>query len=172
MPAGDSSGVTLSVHLPSTAILTCDLNGDRVCNCADIDLMTRAIGEGLDSPIYDLNQDGIVDPEDREFLLKELMRIPYGDSNLDGVFDSSDLVLVFGAGHYNDPNVTGFLSYCEGDWNGDGIFDSADLVLAFQGGYEISAEHALAVPEPTVWIGVWLAAATVAATARRRSRRS
>ena len=162
--------VALPLYLLSTAKLPCDLNGDRVCDCADIDLLTLAIGEGRDGALYDLNQDNVVDPEDREFLLKDLMHVPYGDSNLDGVFDSSDIVLVFKAGHYNDPNVDGVLSYCEGDWNGDGIFDSSDLVLAFQGGYESSARQAVMVPEPAVWLQLWLSAAVVAGTARRRPR--
>ena len=54
-----------------------------------------------------------------------------GDSNNDGIFDSSDLVRVFQAGKYED--ATGQrASFDEGDWNGDGVFDSSDLVAAFQ----------------------------------------
>lgn len=170
VPAGDISDVALSSYLLSTATLPCDLNGDRICSCADIDLLTRTIGEGRENALYDLNQDDVVDAEDREFLIRDLMHLPYGDSNLDGVFDSSDLVLVFRAGHYNDPDVSGTLSYCEGDWNGDGIFDSSDLVLAFQGGYETSPRQAVIVPEPAVWIYLWLAASFLTGTARRRSR--
>lgn len=54
-----------------------------------------------------------------------------GDSNRDGVFNSSDLVLVFQAGEYED-EIDGNSTFEEGDWNGDGDFDSADLVFAFQ----------------------------------------
>ncbi|MDG2385298.1 MAG: Ig-like domain-containing protein [Pirellulaceae bacterium] len=58
---------------------------------------------------------------------------PPGDSNHDGVFDSSDLVFVFQAGKYEDgvPNNTTFE---EGDWDGNGEFDSSDFVYAFQEG--------------------------------------
>lgn len=56
-----------------------------------------------------------------------------GDSNGDGVFDSSDLVAVFAAGEYED-EVAGNSTFEEGDWNGDGDFTSRDLVLAFQAG--------------------------------------
>lgn len=54
-----------------------------------------------------------------------------GDSNRDGLFNSTDLVLVFRAGIYED-GVPGNAVFEQGDWNGDGEFDSADLVYAFQ----------------------------------------
>ena len=54
-----------------------------------------------------------------------------GDANGDGIFNSSDLVLVFQAGEYEDA-VAGNSTFAEGDWNGDGDFTTADLVLAFQ----------------------------------------
>lgn len=54
-----------------------------------------------------------------------------GDANLDGVFDSSDLVTVFAAGKYerNEP-----ASWTEGDWNRDARFTSSDLVTALTSG--------------------------------------
>lgn len=61
-----------------------------------------------------------------------------GDSNGDGVFDSSDLTLVFQSVKYE----TGLpATYAEGDWNNDGLFDSGDLISAFQSGlYEQPAD--------------------------------
>ena len=59
-------------------------------------------------------------------------RVP-GDSNGDGVFNSSDLVLVFQAGEYED-TIVGNSTFEEGDWNGDGDFDSSDLVFVFRQG--------------------------------------
>ena len=62
-----------------------------------------------------------------------------GDSNFDGVFNSSDLVLVFRAGEYED-DIPLNSTFEEGDWNGDGDFTTQDLVLAFQeGGYVAAA---------------------------------
>ena len=62
-----------------------------------------------------------------------------GDSNDDGVFDSSDFVLVFQVGKYED-GILSNSTFDEGDWNGDGDFDSSDFVLAFQAGvYEAAA---------------------------------
>jgi len=66
-----------------------------------------------------------------------------GDSNLDGVFTSADLVLVYQAGRYemgSNPTVT----WAQGDWDEDGDFDSSDLILAFQvGGYEGGTQAAM-----------------------------
>ena len=56
-----------------------------------------------------------------------------GDSNGDGVFDSSDFVAVFQAGEYED-GIEGNSTFSEGDWDGDGEFSSSDLVHAFQTG--------------------------------------
>ena len=53
-----------------------------------------------------------------------------GDSNNDGRFDQSDLVLVFQAGEYDDA-TDGNSTFEEGDWNGDGDFDSSNLVFVF-----------------------------------------
>ncbi len=54
-----------------------------------------------------------------------------GDVNDDGVFDSSDLVLIFQAAKYEVAEPVD-VTFEEGDWNDDGLFDSSDLVLAFQ----------------------------------------
>lgn len=66
-----------------------------------------------------------------------------GDSNGDGVFDSSDFVTVFVAGLYETGRSATFE---QGDWNGDGVFSSADLVTAFvAGGYVGNGANARAV---------------------------
>ncbi len=71
-----------------------------------------------------------------------------GDANLDGVFDSTDLVEVFNAGKYENRTLA---SWHDGDWNDDRRFDSADLADAFRdGAYQGSANSPpLAVPEPS-----------------------
>ncbi|MCA9212033.1 MAG: lamin tail domain-containing protein, partial [Planctomycetales bacterium] len=56
-------------------------------------------------------------------------RVP-GDSNGDGIFDSSDFVLVFQAGEYED-GIAGNSTFEEGDWDGDGDFTSSDFVFVF-----------------------------------------
>jgi hypothetical protein len=67
-----------------------------------------------------------------------------GDLDGDGLFTSSDLVLVFQAGEYEDGLVRNS-TFQTGDWNGDGEFDSADLVFAFQAGHYEAAANPAAV---------------------------
>ena len=57
--------------------------------------------------------------------------VPIGDSNLDGVFNSADLVTIFAAGEFEDLTASNS-TWEEGDWNGDGDFDTKDLIAAFQ----------------------------------------
>ncbi len=75
---------------------------------------------------------GILDYLPEEEIVEEHDR-PLGDVNNDGLFDSSDLVLIFQQGEYEDALVSNS-TYEDGDWNGDGEFSSTDLVLAFQAG--------------------------------------
>ncbi|MCA9199118.1 MAG: dockerin type I repeat-containing protein [Planctomycetales bacterium] len=65
-----------------------------------------------------------------------------GDVTGDGVFNSSDLVRVFQAGHYEDA-IIGNSTWDQGDWNGDGEFNSSDLVLVFQAGLYSAEETEL-----------------------------
>ncbi len=78
----------------------------------------------------------------------------YGDANLDGKFNSSDLVQVLASGKYED-DIAGNSYWTEGDWNSDGDFDTTDLIIAFSGGidsaggrYEQESPGNL-VPEPS-----------------------
>ncbi|MCA9172596.1 MAG: hypothetical protein KDB23_33255, partial [Planctomycetales bacterium] len=74
----------------------------------------------------------------------------FGDANLDGEFNSADLINVFQAGQYEDA-FSANSTWSTGDWNGDGEFTTSDFVVAFQdGGYEKGPRHAVsAVPEPS-----------------------
>lgn len=106
---------------------------------------------------YDLNGDEVVDDQDLAMWVHDLKKTTFGDTNLDGTFDSGDLVEVFAAGEYED-TYTGNSHWETGDWNLDGDFDSGDLLLAFQdGGFEAvaaarpgrpSASQLSVVPEP------------------------
>jgi arylsulfatase A-like enzyme len=126
-----------------------DFDGDGDRDSGDIDALSAAIRNGEMDARWDLNDDGIVDNEDRMFWVNDVKRTWLGDSNLDGEFGSTDLILVFTAGEYEDP-IQGNSSWSEGDWNGDGEFGTDDLIAAFQGGgYEQGRHTALsAVPEP------------------------
>ena len=107
-------------------------------------------------PAYDLNSDNLVDARDREAWVQDLAGTYFGDANLNGEFNSHDLVAVFVAGEYED-TIDGNSTWATGDWDGDGDFRSGDRTLAFQsGGYEQGPRAAArSVPEPGGFI-IWL----------------
>jgi hypothetical protein len=130
-----------------------DLNDDHYRNAVDMDLLSQQIRDSSSDTVYDLNSDGIVDAQDRIHWVHEIANTYFGDANLDGQFNSSDLVIVFEAGQYED-GIAGNSSWATGDWTGDAEFGTSDQVLAFQdGGYEQGPRGARAVPEPT---SAWL----------------
>ena len=72
-----------------------------------------------------------------------------GDANLDGRFNSNDLVTVFSAGEYED-GLPQNSYWWEGDWDSDREFGTSDMIAAFQhGSYESAAA---AVPESSGWV--------------------
>ena len=109
-----------------------DFNLDGQRNVADLNLLFAAIRSNNDNDnAFDLNGDNQVDGSDRDFMVVSLLGSTFGDSNLDGVFNSNDLVLIFQAGQYED-NIPGNSTWETGDWNGDGDFSTSDLVFAFE----------------------------------------
>jgi hypothetical protein len=116
-----------------------DFDADGNLDAADVDLLCAAIQAGDADPLFDLNGDGQVSRGDMDFMINNLLQTSYGDANLDGVFNSRDLVAIFQAGKY-ETGVPGDASWVEGDWNCDGQFTTADLILAFEnGGYTTAA---------------------------------
>lgn len=156
-----------------------DYNEDGVLNAADIDLQTAEMKKDpadQDLAKFDHNSDGVVNVGaagtdtskwgDRLIWIRDLRKTSVGDSNLDGAFDSGDLVAVFTGGEYDTGEMAG---WALGDWNGDMVFDSGDLVFAFtDGGYVAAAEPA-AVPEPTTITPLLVGAVLLLARTRRRN---
>ena len=151
----DADRIVLSDFMPVAGDTVGDFNNDGLLDAIDIDLLVAAIGSG--NTLYDLTSDGAVDREDHEMWVFALKNTYFGDANMDGEFNSSDFVLVFQRGEYED-SIPGNSSWADGDWDGDRDFNSGDFVLAFQsGGYEtgprapsVAPESSVvAVPEPT-----------------------
>jgi hypothetical protein len=69
-----------------------------------------------------------------------------GDANLDGQFNSSDLVQVFIEAKYAKLVKA---NWSQGDWNFDNLFTTSNLVVAFQAGNY--TPEAITVPEPMAW---------------------
>ncbi len=133
-----------------------DYNRNGFLDANDIDLLTDAIHRGppwIPETVYDLNADGHVDMDDRDFWVRELVQTWYGDANLDGKFNTGDLVQVLAAGKYETDQSAG---WGEGDWNGDGVFGTGDLVRTLGECYEdCGVRHPRIVPEPSAYV-LWL----------------
>ena len=146
----------------SIPILLGDVNNNGILVAEDIDLLSAEIRNGFNDPQFDLNRDNRVDESDRMFWVtdRNVMFTYVGDANLDGEFNSGDLVTAFGAGQYED-GIPFNSGWAEGDWNGNGDFESGDLVAAFtEGGYEQGRRSEMnAVPEPSCFVLLLLGAA-------------
>ncbi|MCA9149840.1 MAG: hypothetical protein KDA92_11095, partial [Planctomycetales bacterium] len=111
---------------------TCDLNGDGLLSVADLDAFEAAMQSGAADDRFDLNGNGVVDVDDLRVFAYNCFNTDLGDANLDGEFNSSDIVTAFQGGAY-ELDVPA--SWSQGDWNGDGRFNTADFVTAFQTGW-------------------------------------
>jgi hypothetical protein len=134
-----------------------DFNGNGVLDAADVDMLTAAVAAGTNPANLDLNADAQVNNADLTIWVKDLRFTYFGDANLDGEFNSSDLVSVLASGTY-EADVDSVWS--TGDFNGDGRTNSSDLVTALaDGGYEAGPRAAVAsVPEPAS-VALWSVAA-------------
>jgi hypothetical protein len=148
-----------------TAGLTGDFNADGALTSADLDDLTSQSAGVTHPPAYDLNSDALVDASDINIWVKDLFNSWIGDADLNGQFNSGDLVNVLASGTY-EADVDSVWS--SGDFNGDGRTNSGDLVAALaDGGYEAGPRAAVsAVPEPASL--VMFLACPLALTFRRR----
>jgi hypothetical protein len=158
---------TFEGTLVATAVVGPSLPGDFNSNgsldVADIDALTQEVIQGTNTASFDLNSDGLVNGGDRTVWVQDLRQTWFGDANLDGEFNSTDLVDVLASGTYEaDVDST----WGTGDFDGDARTNSGDLITALaDGGYEIGPRPApAAVPEPaspTMLALSWLAALAV-----------
>ena len=160
------------VQLGSIRHVSYDLDVDGQLTSADIDAWDSRFRAGpsdasreKDVP-FDLNHNGVLEPVDRQIWLDSVAEIQFGDANFDGTFNSSDLILVFQSGLYEDPNL-GNATWATGDWNGDGDFQSQDVILAFQSGAYQTAAHPVPEPASSAWAVAWLGLGIRSAIARR-----
>jgi hypothetical protein len=148
-----------------------DFNDDGLVDEVDINLLFAQIRAAVPDVDFDLTGDAMVNETDRDEMILNVLGTTFGDANLDGIFNSSDLVQVFAVGKYED-NAPLNAGWSDGDWNADGDFGTGDLVLAFQqGGYTAASEpaHALARQHILAATLAWLDPSTASRTADRES---
>ena len=126
---GAESSIDLAFALTSITFLNGDFNQDGQLTVIDIDMLTAASAAGNHDPWYDVNVDQLVDVKNIRIWVKILKNTWIGDANVDGMFNSSDIVQVFVRGKYEKPVAA---VWSEGDWDGNGLFDSSDLVAALR----------------------------------------
>ena len=110
-----------------------DFTLDGIVDERDITSLCHAIRFGSDDSFFDLDGSPVATQADLDILIRDLLGSEYGDANLDGIFNSTDLVQVFAAGEFED-NRTGQSTWSTGDWDCDGEFSTSDLVVAFAAG--------------------------------------
>ena len=128
----------------------CDFDGSGSLDIADVEILTAAIAAGDMDAKFDVNGDGIVSAADQKFFVEDASKMNsyLGDGNLDGEFNTNDLVGFFQAGKFETGSAA---TFAQGDHNADGMFNTSDLVSMFQsGGFEKGPKAAVAaVPEPS-----------------------
>jgi hypothetical protein len=165
---GELDGRILRVHASPATDGDFHFDGQR--DVTDIDWLSESIRQGVTEPLFDVSGDGQVNQDDRRVWVEQLRRTYFGDANLDGQFNSTDLVLVLAAGEYEDGRA-GNSTWATGDWDGDGDFTTRDLVLALaHGGYEAGPRPVTSVPEPAGCSGLALALALLPLRAGRVQR--
>jgi hypothetical protein len=144
----DGVGDIAVVRLIGSPNVPGDVDGDGDVDVADIDFLANAIRSGQAGETLDLNSDGSVNSADHAYLVRDIMNTYIGDADLNGEFNSSDLVAVLASGTY-EADVAA--TWSTGDFEGDGRTNSSDLVAALaDGGYELGPRAApAAVPEPS-----------------------
>ena len=120
---------------PGTGVtVSADFDSNGVTDQRDIDALCR--NHGGNDLRFDLNGDGSINERDLNFMIEQVLGTTLGDANLDGVFNSSDLVRVFEFGQFED-GIEDNSGWEQGDWNCDGDFTSRDLVAVFiVGGFQ------------------------------------
>ena len=144
-------------------------NSDGSLDVDVVDKMAIDVTAGHHYGQYDMNSDGIVNIDDRRNWVHDVANTFLGDADLNGEFDSGDLVTVFIAGKFESDE---YASWSEGDWNGDMRFDTNDFVAAFQdGGFELGPRAVVnSVPEPSTSILLTIAAMILAQFRKARQR--
>ena len=114
-----------------------DLDGNGQIGADDLNHLCEDMS--LNRPSIDLNRDGRANRLDLEFMVADLLGTHFGDANLDGTFNSADMVFTMLANLYED-GIANNAAWTTGDWNCDGDFDSEDIVEVFRrGGYTETA---------------------------------
>ena len=99
-----------------------DTNNDGLVNAADIDELFANFGSPAEDR-FDLDGDGDADQGDIDTLVYDILDTEYGDTNLDGLINGTDLAAIK-AGY----GLSG-VGWAYGDLNGNGLVDATDAAI-------------------------------------------
>ncbi|MHB1157560.1 MAG: right-handed parallel beta-helix repeat-containing protein [Phycisphaerales bacterium] len=117
----EAHGSTATINGSSDNHRFGDFDHDQLLTNRDIDLLFHHIRQSRAyRSDYDLNQDGVVNSMDTDWLVRGVMRTEFGDANLDGVVNTTDQQAV--QNNWNKPGT-----WRTGDFDGNGVTDGKNL---------------------------------------------
>ncbi|MCA9198262.1 MAG: hypothetical protein KDA87_12020 [Planctomycetales bacterium] len=142
-------------NLEVRTLLTCDFpigdfDSSGVYDTADIDFLSNAVRARDHGSDFDLDENVVVNRDDRLYWLQECAKTSYGDSDLNGEFHPDDYLNGWNGDVYENGLPA---SWADGDFDGDADFDRFDVIEALQTGLlENESQLATASPtNPTLW---------------------
>ena len=140
--------ITIDNVIVESQAPTPDFNSDGRLDVLDIDALVYAIANESSNSQYDLNNDNVLDLQDRDEWLAIAgdrnwtpgFVYPLGDANLDTVVTVSDWNL------WNQNKFTEVAAWSHGDFNADGFIDASDLNI--WNSHKFNANSV--VPEPSI----------------------
>ena len=139
-----------------------DFDNNKAIDAHDIDLLARELRQPEKRRIFDMNNDGAVTLEDREFLVTSLGEYTPGDTNLDRNVDFTDF-LALSAGFGNEGG------WADGDLNGDGTVSFSDFLI-LSTNFGPNGQAVASVPEATGSTLCVLGLVAITTIRRRRTR--
>ena len=134
---------TFPIDLPG------DFNGDCLLTDVDIDLLSEQTRAETHSPKFDLNDDRLVNQDDRVVWVEELVSTQFGDAGLDGTVGFDDFLAL-------SLNFSKEGGWADGDFDGSGVIGFEDFLLVSKNFGEAGSQ-ALPVPEPSARVvAIWL----------------
>ena len=130
-------------HVSRALNVAGDFDYDGELTAHDIELLTQVVNAGVHPFTFNLDDElsRFVNEEDRRIWIEDLAGTNFGDANLDGIVNASDLNVV-------GINWLGTADWAGGDFTGDGIVNAADLNVLGINWQKGVAAAAPAVPEP------------------------
>jgi len=134
-----------------------DFDNDTLLTPRDIDILSSAIRDGSEKPLFDLNDDELVDAGDRVIWVQDLADTLFGDADLDKDVDIGDFLLLSSSFGQD-------AGWNAGDFLGDGTVGFDDfLELSNQFG---NSTNVATAPEPS--FRAWLIILVCFARTNRR----